>query len=119
MQVIYAFHKMYPGVNGRPNPRANSISGYFISWAIRVGPRVRELSLALCPGIVAFITRQLGIEFFEFATQSMASLYIDYFNRNDWLRAVKFFIHNQHRETVLIVFFLKMLISLEKRIRSC
>lgn len=97
VQVLYAFNKMFPGRDNKPDPRANSISGFFISWAIRLEPRVRELSLALCPGIVAYVTRKLGIEFFEFATQSMISLYIDYFNRADWLRVIKFFLHNQHR----------------------
>lgn len=76
---------------------------------MRMNDRVRELSLALCPRV---ITSKQGIEFEELISQAMASLYIDYFNREDWLRIIKFFIHNQQRESVLLVFFLKVLLHL-------
>lgn len=59
------------------------------------------------------------MDFHEFITQSMASLYLDYFNKEDWLRIIKFFIQNSEKPSILLVFFLKVLLVLEKKILKC
>jgi hypothetical protein len=59
------------------------------------------------------------MDFEDFVMQSMASLYIDYFNKEDWLRIIRFFIHNQNKQTILLVFFLKVLQAIEDKIHKC
>lgn len=99
--------------------KANSISGFFLSWIITLRPRVRELSLVICPDLFTIMTRKLEMDFVEFTTQSMASLYLDYFNKDDWLRIIRFFIHNANKPAILLVFFLRTLKELQPLIEKC
>lgn len=59
------------------------------------------------------------MDFVEFTTQSMASLYLDYFNKDDWLRIIRFFIHNANKPAILLVFFLRTLKELQPLIEKC
>lgn len=60
----------------------------------------------------------MDMDLAEFVADATNSLYLDYFNKQEWLRIVKFLLGNRDKDTLPVVFILMLLRQLWPKIQK-